>query len=61
MKSLAEEKEAKSAELERFRGYKDELIDIVNEKESQLVESQTQVAELTRQLQSANLNIEKVV
>ena len=61
MKSLAEEKEAKSAELERFQGYKDELIDIVNEKESQLVDSQTQVAELTRQLQSANLSIEKVV
>jgi hypothetical protein len=56
---LAEEKEAKVSELERFKGYKNELIDIVNDKESQLIEAQSQVAELTRQVQTANLTIDK--
>lgn len=59
VQTLAEEKEAKTSELERFKGYKNELIDIVNDKEAQLIEAQSQSAELTRQVQAANLTIEK--
>lgn len=58
--ALVEERDARTAELERFKGYKNELIDIVNEKETILAEERSRTADLERQLQTANLSLDKV-
>lgn len=60
MKIVEDEKNSNLQELERFKEYKNELIDIVNEKETALVESNKIIVENEKQLKNFNFSIEKV-
>ena len=58
-KNAVEEREVKCQEIERFKNYKNELVDLVNQKESQLGETQNAFSEIEKQLKNANFSLEK--